>query len=127
MRLIADSPSRFHVVTAHGPGFVMVDNNRFERSLLVRPDRIDPDWGPDEFASLATGHLATLAAIGCDVLLLGTGTRQRFPVPALLRALIEAHIGVEVMNTPAACRTYNLLVAEGRQVAAALIVEKDAA
>ncbi|MDD5248385.1 MAG: Mth938-like domain-containing protein [Rhodocyclaceae bacterium] len=127
MKLYADSRSSFHVVTAHGPGYVAVDGQRLERSLLLQPDRIDAAWGPDAFAELTAAHLAPLATLGCDVLLLGTGPRQRFPAPAILRPLIEARVGVEVMDTPAACRTYNILVAEGRQVAAALIVEREAA
>ena len=126
MRLHADSRSSFHVVTAHGPGHVSVDGQRLTRSLLLLPDRIDPAWGPDDFAALTAEHLAPLAQLGCDVVLLGTGRRQRFPAPAILRPLIEARIGAEIMDTAAACRTYNILVAEGRKVAAALIVERDA-
>jgi uncharacterized protein len=124
MKLYADSRSTFHVVTALGPGFVAVDAQRYQRSLLLQPDRIDAAWGPDDIAALTAEHLAPLAAIGCDVLLLGTGERQRFPGPAVLRPLIDARVPVEVMDTPAACRTYNILVAEGRSVAAALIIEQ---
>ena len=75
------------------------------------------------FDALATEHLTQLAAFSCDVLLLGTGLRQRFPSPALLRPLIESGRGFEIMDTAAACRTYNILVGEGRIVLAALIVE----
>jgi uncharacterized protein len=124
MKLYADSRPTFHIVTALGPDFVAVDAQRYERSLLLQPDRLDTAWGPDDIASLTAEHLAPLAAIGCDVLLLGTGERQRFPAAAVLRPLIEARIGVEVMDTPAACRTYNILAAEGRSVAAALIIEQ---
>ena len=127
MKLYADSSSNYHVVTAHGPGFIAVDGRRLEKSLLLLPDRVDTDWGPDDIAALTAEHLAPLAQLGCDVLLLGTGSRQRFPTAAILRPLIEARIGVEIMDTPAACRTYNILVAEGRKVAAALIVERDTA
>ncbi len=94
--------------------------------MLVFPDHLDEQWGPDDFAALSSAHLAALLPIPCDVLLLGTGNRQRFPAPALLRPLIEAGRPVEVMDTPAACRTYNILVAEGRMVAAALIIESAA-
>jgi uncharacterized protein len=127
MKLHADSRSAHHVVTAHGPGYVAVDGQRHERSLLLLPDRVDTAWGPESFAALTADHLAPMAQLGCDVLLLGTGARQRFPAPALLRPLIEVHLGLEAMDTAAACRTYNILVAEGRKVAAALIVEKEAA
>lgn len=126
MKLYADPRPTFHVVTSLGPGYVAVDAQRHERSLLLLPDRIDPAWGPANADVLTAAHLAPLAGIGCDLVLLGTGDRQRFPGPAVLRPLIEARIGVEVMDTPAACRTYNILVAEGRKVAAALIVESHA-
>lgn len=112
-----------HTITAHGPGFVAVDGRRHQHSLLLLPDGLDPAWGPQRFEDLAAHHLAPLADLGDAVVLLGTGSRQRFPAPALLRPLIEAGIGLEVMDTAAACRTYNLLVAEARRVAAALIVE----
>lgn len=125
MKLTADSRPTFHVVTSLGAGYVAVDTQRYERSLLLQPDRIDPAWGPTSVDTLTAAHIAPLAGIGCDVILLGTGERQRFPGPAILRPLIEARIGVEIMDTPAACRTYNILVAEGRKVAAALIVERD--
>jgi uncharacterized protein len=72
---------------------------------------------------LTAEHLSALAGFRGDVLVLGTGARQRFPSPQLLRPLVEAGIGIEIMDTPAACRTYNILVGEGRAVAAALIVE----
>ena len=87
------------------------------------PEQLDEQWGPNSFAALTETHLADLLTLPCDVLLLGTGNRQRFPSPALLRPLIEAGRPIEVMDTPAACRTYNILVAEGRAVAAALIIE----
>ena len=82
-----------------------------------------PTGGRRAPTALTEAHLASLAALTGTVLLLGTGVRQRFPAPPLLRPLVAAGIGVEVMDTGAACRTYNILVAEGRAVAAALIVE----
>jgi uncharacterized protein len=123
MKLQANSSSDQHVVAAHGPGWVEVDGRRFRRSLLITPTVIDADWGPETFDGLAEAHLAVLASHAGDVTLLGTGSRQRFPPPQLLRVLIDAGIGVEIMDTAAACRTYNILVAEGRATLAALIVE----
>jgi uncharacterized protein len=123
LKLHADARSTKHTVTAYGPGQVSIDGTLYSRSLLLLPDRIDAGWGPAGFAALAAEHIAALLPLACDVILLGTGTRQRFPAPALLRPLIEAGRGVEVMDTPAACRTYNVLAAEGRRPAAALIVE----
>lgn len=123
MKLHAASRDRSNTITGYGPGWVAVNGRRLERSLLLLPDRLDPEWGPASGETLDAAHLAALAALSGQVLLLGTGARQRFLEAAWLRPLIEAGIGVEVMDTGAACRTYNVLVAEGRAVAAALIVE----
>lgn len=123
LKLHADTRNAQHTVTAYGQDYVAVNGRILRRSLLLLPDSIDETWGPDSFAALAQEHLAPLVPLSSDVLLLGTGMRQRFPPPALLRPLIEAGRSIEIMDTPAACRTYNILVAEGRRVAAALIVE----
>jgi uncharacterized protein len=123
VKLHADADNTYLAVTAYGDDHIAVNGRKLHRSLLLMPDRIDEAWGPDDFISLAHTHLDQLAALSCDVLLLGTGHRQCFPPHALLRPLIEAGRGIEVMDTRAACRTYNILVAEGRIVAAALIIE----
>jgi len=123
LKLLADPRSTFHAVTAYGDTHVAVNGRALYRSLLIMPDRIDELWGPADFASLTHEHLMPLVGLACDVLLLGSGVKQRFPPPVLLRPLIEAGRAIEVMNTQAACRTYNILAAEGRLVAAALIIE----
>lgn len=123
MKLHADTRNPSFSVTAYGDDHVAVNGRVLTRSLLLLPDRIDETWGPAACAALTLSHLEALVALPCDVLLLGTGRRQHFPPPALLRPLIEAGRSVEIMDTGAACRTYNILVAEGRAVAAALIVE----
>jgi uncharacterized protein len=123
MKLQSDVRFAARAITSHGPGYVALGAMRLTRTCLLGPDGIDAAWGPDTFEGLDAGHFAALAALPCDVTLLGTGARQRFPAPALLRPLIEAGRGIEVMDTPAACRTYNVLIAEGRTVVAALIVE----
>ena len=99
----------------------MVNNQRHEQSLVVLPERLVIDWQPAGFDALNAGHFAQLAGLEPEILLLGTGDRQRFPRPELTRALVEARIGLEVMDLQAACRTYNILVAEDRNVAAALL------
>ncbi|MBS3934586.1 MAG: hypothetical protein KGZ43_00310 [Sulfuritalea sp.] len=123
LKLHPDHSGAHNVVTACAAGCVAVNGRMLTRSLLLLPDRIDETWGPDSYDALAAADLARLSAFACDVLLLGTGRRQHFPAPALLRPLIEAGRGFEIMDTAAACRTYNVLVAEGRVALAALIVE----
>lgn len=121
MKLHADSRAG-NAVTAHGEGYVVIGERRYERSVVVTPDRVIEDWGPANAASLTAAHLEALLATGCDVLLLGTGRRQVFPPVALLRALVERGRSLEPMDTGAACRTFNILLAEGRAVAVGLIV-----
>jgi len=111
------------MVTASGDGYIAINGLRHESSLLLLPDQIEPGWGAAGFDSLSETDFASISALGCEVLLFGTGRRQRFPRPALLQPLMSARIGIEVMDTAAACRTYNILVAEGRKVAAALLLD----
>jgi uncharacterized protein len=123
MKLQANLERGQFVIAGHGAGWVEINGRRHQRSLLVTATTLELSWGPDRFDDLAAEHLTALAGHGCDVLLLGTGRRQRFPSPLLLRSLVERGISLEVMDTAAACRTFNLLMAEGRAALAALIVE----
>jgi uncharacterized protein len=107
--------------TAHGTDYVMVNGERFDRSIAVLAEEVRVDWPAAGFDQLAEAHFAWFLDFKPDVLLLGTGATQRFPHPRLYRALTDAGIGVEFMTTPAACRTYNILVAEDRRVIAAIL------
>lgn len=123
MKLEQDRPVGKNVVTASGQGYVKINGEQYQTSLLLLPDRIEADWGGAGFDALREEDFARIAELECEVLLFGTGRQQRFPVPTLLRPLIAARIGVEVMDTSAACRTYNILMSEGRKVAAALLLD----
>jgi uncharacterized protein len=109
-----------NVFTRYGPGYVVVNDQRFEKSIVVMPDQLWTDWAASSFETLTAEHLEALAGFDREVILLGTGERLRFPSPAVMRPL--AGKGLEVMDVPAACRTYNILMAEGRRVAAALLL-----
>jgi len=122
LKLHADTPTALNTVTAYGPGFIEINKVRHASAVLLTPDRVEP-WAVASFEALAEADLERLRAFTPEVALLGTGSRQRFPHPRLARALSEARIGLEVMTTAAACRTYNILMAEGRRVAAALLLE----
>lgn len=108
--------------TSYGTGYVTVNQMRHENNLIVLPDRIIEDWDVGSFEQLAPEHFDFLLSLQPEMVLFGTGTTLRFPHPRLTRALIESSIGVEVMDTSAACRTYNILTDEGRRVAAALLI-----
>jgi len=122
LKLHLANPGDTKLFTAHGTGHVMVNGERYEHSIVVLAEEVRNDWSVEGFDALAESHFAYFNALKPDVLLLGTGTIQRFPHPRLYRALTDARIGVECMDTPAACRTYNILVAEGRRVVAAILI-----
>lgn len=111
-----------YLISAYAPGSITVNDTRYERSLVVAPDWLIPDWGPQDSSDLAADHFAEILTHQPEILLLGTGKALRFPAPELLQPFTARQIGVEVMDTAAACRTYNILMAESRQVAAALIM-----
>jgi uncharacterized protein len=122
LKLHADAPTALNTVTAYGPGFVEINTVRHVSHLVVTPERVEP-WAVQGFEQLSAADFERFAALKAEVVLLGTGQRQRFPHPKLTRALAAAHIGFETMDTAAACRTYNILMAEGRRVLAALLME----
>lgn len=123
MKLHLQTATRQNLVSAYGAGFVAINGERLERSLIITPDSLRRDWSATSFAALRDAHFVELARIDCEILLLGTGKRLQFPPHSLTRAIHEARIGLEIMDTHAACRTYNILMGEGRKVAAALVVE----
>ena len=122
MKLHLADAAGLNAFTAYGAGYVMVNRQRHEKSIVVLPDRIITDWAATSFEALAAAHLEALVGLGQEIILLGTGNTLRFPRPEILRPLVEAGIGLEVMDVQAACRTFNILVAEERRVGAALLL-----
>jgi uncharacterized protein len=112
-----------NTITGHGPDHVLVNGVRHDSPLLVGPDVGPLPWSVLDFPSLQAAHFEALLAHEPELVLLGTGRRLRFPSPALTRCLASARVGIEVMDTPAACRTYNILGSEGRRVLAALLFD----
>jgi uncharacterized protein len=110
-----------HMVTGVGPGWVRVGADEYRASLIITPDAIVTPWA-GTFEALTNADFERVRALEPAIVLLGTGARQRFPHPRVYQALIAAGIGVEVMDSGAAARTYNIIAAEGRRVAAALIL-----
>jgi uncharacterized protein len=99
-----------------------VRRETLHRSLIIMPDRLITDWPPQRFEDLEPGHFDLLAGYAPEVVLFGSGIRLQHPHPRLLSALINRGIGVEVMDTGSACRTYNFLMSDRRRVAAALLI-----
>ncbi len=113
-------------LTAHGPGWVAINNEKVEGSVVVgsRGERFE--WNCASFDQLGPAHFEQLASLGAELIIFGSGNRIRFPQPAWLKPLMAQRTGVETMDTAAACRTYNILAGEGRHVIAALLVESPA-
>ena len=122
MKLQLGRTDGFNAFTGYGEGYVNVNGVRHERNVAVLPGQVIAGWTDSTFETLTAADFERLANLKAEILLLGTGKTLRFPGPELMRPLIEAQIGLEVMDTAAACRTYNILVAEGRHVAAALLL-----
>lgn len=122
MKFHLQSPAS-NVVTGCGPGWVRVGAREYRENVVLTSNAVSPGFAPRGFDALTDADFAALLTTSPEIVLLGTGAAQRFPRPALTAPLHDANVGLEVMDTRAACRTYNILVAEGRSVAAALIVD----
>lgn len=110
-------------ITAYGPGWVKVGTERIEGSVVISSGGERFAWNCSAFEELTEAHFTQLAELDTEIVIFGSGNRLRFPPAQLSRALIERQIGMETMDSQAACRTYSVLVAEGRKVAVALLLE----
>jgi uncharacterized protein len=111
-----------YLIRSYAPGRVLIGGTAYEEGLIVSPDRIITGWGPQRPADLEPVHVAALTELEPQVIVIGTGVRQLLPEPRVWVPALSLGIGVEIMDTGAACRTYNILLAEGRKVAAGLIM-----
>jgi uncharacterized protein len=123
MKLHADRLDGQNAITRHGPSGVVVNGVEHRESVIVAWSGGVQPWGPQSMQGLREADFERLVAMAPDLVVFGSGTRLRFPPPGVLRALMRARIGIETMDTAAACRTYNVLLAEGRSVVAALLFE----
>jgi uncharacterized protein len=123
VKLQSDPHSGANTITGYGDGYVEINRTPYSHAVLLSSDGGIQEWAVPSFDELSAIDFSQMAALKPELIIIGTGKRQRFPKPELLKTLIEAKIGFEVMDSQAACRTYNILVGEGRQVLLALIVE----
>jgi len=121
MKLQAVQNMGQNTFTAYGEGYVSVNTVRYSDNLIVLPERTIPNWTLARFDTLSLADFELLATLETEIILLGTGKQLRFPRTEFMRPLVEAKKGLEVMDIHAACRTYNVLINEGRKVAAALL------
>lgn len=122
MKLHLANTRNGYTLTGYGKGYLAVNGTRYEHPLVVTPDAPPLPWPVVAISSLSAEAAGLLLAESPEIVIIGTGQSQIFPDPARLRPLIDAKIGLEIMNTPAACRTYNVLAGEGRRVLAAMFL-----
>ena len=122
MKLHLTSAENNHLITGYGQGFVEINKQRYVQNLVVMADKLILDWAATDFASLTELHFTKLIDLKPEVVLLGTGEKHQFLHPKIVQKLTENGIPLECMTTAAACRTYNILMSEGRNVVAMLIL-----
>lgn len=125
MKISLDNyPENHNRIDGYRDGTIIINTTEYHRSLIIIPEQPVLDWPPDTFTDIAVQHLDIVISHQPDILLLGTGNNMQFPAPELIENLFLAGIGLEVMDSWSACRCFNLLLSEGRKVAAALILEQ---
>ncbi|EQD52801.1 protein containing DUF498 [mine drainage metagenome] len=124
MLLSRETPPQDHIylIRGYGAGYIDVNQERLRQSLIISPKVLHRNWGPSQIADLSIESLSMALQLDPSILLIGTGTSVFFLAQRLLAAIMQQHIGVDVMDTPSACRTYNILAADGRPVVAALFM-----
>ena len=122
MKFMQEDISDSHAIQAYDEGQVTINGISYHHSLIVTPTTIIKEWRPREYEDLIEDDFVPLLALQPEMILLGTGAANHFPHPSLTDSIMQCRIGLESMNTAAACRTYNILMAEGRKVAAALFM-----
>lgn len=124
MKLQPDKQPSLNTVSAYGPDYIEINAQRYTNSLLLSPESPVIEWSCTRFEDIKIKDFEQIAKLEPAVVIFGSGQRIRFPQPALIAPLIARNIGLETMDLQAACRTYNVLMAEGRKVVAALLIEK---
>jgi uncharacterized protein len=127
VKLTDETTPGTNFVRAYAAGEIRVGETVLRRSCVLSADRLITDWRPQTFAELTLADLDAVLALDPEIVVLGTGSRQRFPEPALLASVYARGVGCEVMDLGAACRTYNVLVSEDRKVVAALLLKDEVA
>ena len=113
-------------VTAYGSGWIAIQGEKITHSVLITSEGLRLDWNCQTFEDLGPQHFVQLADLDVELVIFGSGERLRFPKAEWQVALMQRRLGLETMDTQAACRTYNILAGEGRKVAAALLIETSA-
>ncbi len=122
MKFAQDNQDEGYVITAYDDDGISVNGKPFTQSLIITTAKLDEDWKVDSITALQRGHVEQILALDPELIIIGTGNQLIFPAVEMYSNIIERGIGVDFMDTRAACRTYNILMSEGRHVVAGLIL-----
>ncbi len=122
MELSQDNANHPHRIKSYESGKLTTSTNVYEQSIILSPENLIYPWELNKIENLSTSHIDQLLELDCDILLFGVGDKLVMPQQALLNPIYQKRIGLEIMTTHAACRTFNILLAEQRRVVAALIL-----
>lgn len=122
MKFAQDSQQEGYVITAYDDDSVSVNGKSFDQSLIITTTKLDENWDVASIELLQSSHIDQILMLSPELIIIGTGTKLTFPAVAIYSNIIERGIGVDFMDTRAACRTYNILMSEGRHVVAGLIL-----
>lgn len=123
MKFAQDAQDEGYVITAYDTGSISINSKPFDRSLIVTRTQLSENWGINSIEALEKSHIAQIIALKPELIIIGTGSHLIFPAVEVYAATIELGIGIDFMDTHAACRTYNILMSEGRNVVAGLIIQ----
>jgi len=122
MKLSLDDNTARFLVHEYTSEYIRVQNTQHTRSIIISYNALLPDWAPQSIDQLTEEHITEILKSMPEMILLGTGKKIQFPHPKILQPAYKRNVGVEVMDTAAACRTFNMLASDGRKVVAGLII-----
>jgi uncharacterized protein len=122
MKLHLTTAENSNLITGYGEDFIEINKKRYAQNLIVLANELILNWDAAHFSDLTVAHFTEIVHLKPEVVLLGTGLKHQFLHPKITQNLTEKNIPIECMTTAAACRTYNILMSEGRNVAAALLL-----
>ncbi len=123
MQLILDSDDANYQIKAYEPGIITINDNKINHSIILTANTLISPWQPQSLSELQSKHLEAIFALQQDIVILGVGDKWQAVNPEILAAFYQRNIGIEYMDTAAACRTFNVLTSENRRVAAALLIK----
>lgn len=125
MKLTDEKIGGINLIRSYGTGEVRINETVIRSSCLVKSDQLIADWRPQTVAEISVADMEAVLALKPEVVVIGSGPKQQFPAPEILGTVLSRGVGCEVMDTGAACRTYNILASEGRTVVAALLLRNN--